>query len=57
MTLPDDMGWLLRPVSRGHAKLHELSDGTYTLCDIALLNDMLDVEDENAFRAQEAAKR
>lgn len=36
--------------------LKELQDGTYSLTDVALMNDALDVKDENEFRAQAAAE-
>jgi hypothetical protein len=32
----------------------ELYDGTYDLCQIAEMNEALDIEDENMWRAQEA---
>jgi hypothetical protein len=50
-------GWLLRPVLRGMCKYESLKDGTLTLCDIALMNEALDVEDENQSRAAEAQSR
>lgn len=42
--------WLLRPVLRGLCKYESLVDGTLTLVDVALLNEALDVEAENAYR-------
>lgn len=44
--------WLIRPVLRGLCKYESLVDGTLSLCDIALLNEALDVEAENQYRAQ-----
>lgn len=41
--------WLLRPVLRGLCKYESLVDGTLTLVDVALLNEALDVEAENAY--------
>ena len=36
--------------------LKELQDGTYTLTDVALMNDALDVRAENEWRAHEAER-
>ena len=44
--------WLLRPVLRGLCKYESLIDGTLSLEDIALLNEALDVEAENEYRAR-----
>jgi hypothetical protein len=38
-------------------KFESLKDGSLTLCDIALMNEALDVEDENTARHYEASKR
>jgi hypothetical protein len=46
----------MRPVLEHLCSVKELKDGTYDLCDIADMNDALDVRDENIFRAREAAK-
>ena len=50
------LNWLLRPVARDKCKLHELHDGTYDLCDIALMNEMIDIDLENSYRAHRAAE-
>ncbi len=50
------MDWLMRPVLRGLCRYESLKDGTLDLADIALMNEALSVEDENAYRAQEAMK-
>lgn len=42
--------WLLRPVLRGMCKFESLIDGTLDLENVALMNDALDVEAENANR-------
>jgi hypothetical protein len=47
----------MRPVLAGRVWLRELYDGTYDLCKIALLNESLDVEAENQFRAHEAMSK
>lgn len=52
----DGMDWLMRPVLRGLCRLESLKDGSLDLCDIALMNDAIDVQDENAWRSQEANK-
>lgn len=54
--LHDDLDWLMRPVLAGHMRLRELDDGTYSLNDVADLNDALDVEAENQSRAHAAAQ-
>ena len=56
VSLPDDLGWLMRPVMRDKCKMESLKDGTLDLADIALLNDALDVLDENERRYTEATK-
>lgn len=48
--------WLLRPVMRGMLKAESLLDGTVDLSFIALLNEALDVEAENAYRANRYEK-
>lgn len=47
----------MRPVISRHIRFKELLDGTYDLCQIADLNDALDAEAENSFRAQDAVNR
>lgn len=47
----------MRPVLRGLCRFESLKDGSLNLSDIALMNDAIDVQDENAYRAQEAVKR
>ena len=53
----DNLDWLLRPVLRGLCHYESLLDGTLDLVDIAVMNDMLDVEAENNRRADEASRR
>lgn len=48
--------WLLRPVLRGMFKYESLLDGTLSLLDVAMCNEMIDVFDENSYRMQEAMK-
>ncbi len=47
----------MRPVISRHIKLRELFDGTYDICQIAELNEALDVEAENSWRANEAMSK
>lgn len=56
VSLPDDMDYLMRPVLRGMCRYESLVDSTLGLEDIALMNDAIDAQDENASRAQEAAR-
>jgi hypothetical protein len=44
----------MRPVLRGMCMFESLRNGTLDLCDIALMNDVLDASDENELRVQEA---
>jgi len=41
---------------KGLIKYESLIDGTLTIDDVALLNDMLDVQDENERRYENAMK-
>jgi hypothetical protein len=50
------MGWLMRPVLAGLCKYESLTDGSLDLCDFALMNDALDVQDENQRRYDAAQK-
>ena len=44
--------WLLRPVLRSLIRYESLKDGSLDLTDISLLNEALDVEAENNYRAE-----
>jgi hypothetical protein len=44
----------MRPVLAGIASLREMQDCTYDLWDVQLLNDALDAEAENNYRARKA---
>lgn len=46
----------MRPAIEKVCKYESLIDGTLDLCDVALMNEALDVRDENMARAQEAAR-
>lgn len=56
MHLNDNMDWVLRPVAKGMCKYESLKDGTLDLADIALMNDMIDLETENNNRYAEWVK-
>lgn len=47
----------MRPVLAKMCELRHLKDGTYSLMDVALMNDALDVQHENEQRTIEANKR
>jgi hypothetical protein len=47
----------MRPVLAKLIDYRDLKGNFFTLCDIASLNETIDVEEENARRAQEAANR
>jgi hypothetical protein len=55
--MPDGMDWLMRPCHEGLCRYREIIDGTYDICDIADMNDSLDVKAENAYRARAAMKK
>lgn len=48
--------WLWRPMANGLCRFESVTDGTLSLADIALMNDVLDVKAENERRYQEACK-
>lgn len=54
--MPDGEDWLYRPVARGMCKYESLTDGTLSLFDIAKMNDVLDVMQENEARFRQANK-
>lgn len=46
----------MRPVMRQLCRYESLKDGSVDLADVALMNDAIDAELENQFRAREAMK-
>jgi hypothetical protein len=54
--LPDGREWLWRPVLHPGLGVRpiELYDGTYDLGQIAEMNEIIDIEEENTWRAHEA---
>jgi hypothetical protein len=57
VSLPNGRDWIMRPVLSRHIKFSELFDGTYDLCQIAELNEALEADAENQFRAHEAMNK
>lgn len=55
--MPRGEDWLLRPVVKGMCRYESLKDGTLDLADIALMNDVLDVQAENERRYLDAMKK
>ncbi len=56
VTMPDEEGWLYRPVMRGLIRYESLLDGTVGMVDLAVLNDLIDVQDENDARARKSVE-
>ena len=48
--------WIFRPVMRGMIKAESLNDGSVDLAFLALLNEAIDVDVENSYRAQKYAE-
>ncbi len=48
--------WLLRPVVKGMCHYESLKNGKLDLADIALMNDVLDVQAENERRYLDSVK-
>lgn len=49
--------WLWRPVRAGLCKAESVLDGTLSINDIATLNEVLDVEQENKLRILDAQEK
>lgn len=56
IAIGDGMDWLLRPTLRGMLSYESLTNGTVSICDVALLNDALDVADQNTATARTPPK-
>lgn len=52
----DDEDWVIRPALEGICLYESLVDGTLDLCDVARINEALDVRDENRARVEEAMR-
>ena len=48
---------MMRPVLEGLCRYESLINGTLDLCDVALMNEALDVRGENEARAHTAATK
>lgn len=48
--MPEGTDWLYRPMTEGYCKYESLIDGTLDLADVAELNDIISVRDENQAR-------
>lgn len=55
--MPDGEDWLYRPVVKGMCLYESYKNGTLDLFDIAEMNDVLDVVDENRQIAHDLARR
>jgi len=53
--MPDNVGWVMRPMVAGFCSYAELVNGSLSLYDVALMNDVLDVREENDRRLEQAA--
>jgi hypothetical protein len=49
--------WLMRPVLRGLCRYESLKDGSVDLCDIARMNEALDVSDHNETLASQHLRK
>lgn len=52
--MDDGEDWIMRPVGEGMCRYESLIDGTLDLCDIAMMNDYLDIRFENENRYRKA---
>jgi len=57
--LPDWLDWVWRPVLHPNINIRpiELYDGTYTIDQIADINEAIEIEAENMWRAHEAMSK
>lgn len=55
--MPDGEDWLYQPVSEGLCKYESLIDGTLGLEDVAIMNDIIAVREENKARYQDWIER
>lgn len=55
--MADDEDWLWRPVIDGLCKYESMIDGTLSLEDVSIMNEMLDVRAENERRIREIESR
>lgn len=55
--MADGEGWLMRPVMRGMCSYESLVSGAVDLCDLARMNEAIDIDDENRKRVSEWANK
>lgn len=55
--MADGEGWIMRPVTRGLCTYESLKNGAVDLCDIARMNEAIDVDEENRKRVTEWVER
>ena len=53
--MADDEDWLWRPMQHHYCKYESYFDGTLRLLDIARMNELIDLENENRMRVQDWA--
>lgn len=51
--MTDDEQWIMRPVLARMCLYESLKNGSLTLVDVAVMNEALDVQAENTYRATE----
>ncbi len=54
ISMHENEDWLMRPVLAHLCRYESLKDGTLGLIDVAIMNEALDVEAENKYRAERA---
>jgi len=54
--MPEGDDWLMRPVMKGLCSYESLKNGALDICDIARMNDAIDVQLENDYRIAQANK-
>ena len=57
MQMAEGLDWLYRPVLRGLCRAESLKDGSLDMCDIAELNEAIDVEETNKYLIHEKLKQ
>lgn len=55
--MADGEDWLWRPMQRKYCTYESYFDGTLRLVDIARMNELIDIEDENRMRVQDWADK
>ena len=55
--MTDGEDWIMRPVLAGLCSYESLKSGGLTLVDVAVMNEALDVQGENTYRAHEQERQ